>query len=959
MRNFKKISAVVVALAIMLTTFVPAFAAYTPVNGDKANVLHQLDLYAGTSSTTFDPSLDTKLTRGQGATLLTKLFNMDDAAQALTDAETTAILKDFADADKVPTYAEKRLAYLIKNHIMSGSEDTATGKLYVNADEDLLGGQFSTLLLKQLGFTVADWKESIKQLANVEGAKDISGYASYAAGSVLRDQAVGIMYGALTAKYEDGSATIIEKIVAAKPALRDIAIAAGLIAAPKNLEVESVTSTNLREIFVKFNKAVDKNTAETVTNYLSNTDAATYIDGAPALQADGKTVKLTVKDGTANQTSIDFAIKNVKDESGVALASTYSTSITLFDAEVPKALSYKFTGPQNIEITFSEPIDAAASTLSVLVDNGIYGATAAVKSGNEYVVEVELGAALTEGAHTLVIKGAKDFAHYTSLDKTFDVNYVKDTTAPVVSVEATQTEVTFSFNKPVTGLSTANIYHTYSSYKPYALVDESGNAVVADKYYDKVIAKFVDPNNSDNKLPLPAGSATKVVLIKEASAGVVVQDRYGNAIPEDLTFTVTVAADTTAPSISGVTVENEHKVIISYSESVSGYYDAANFVVKKSDGTVISNSEYSVSQLIEDSVYKTVLTFTKDLAGGAYSVEVSNIKDTSLNENAMGTKTATFVVTDLTPISEASFILSDDGKTLYVTFPETMSTSGVNSILNQANYLYGSSASNAVALTDAAISIFGTADKAKIVLPWDFSGKNLYIKNVADVAGNVMSAMFIAATPVPNAAPEITAVKTIALNKLELTVDKNLSSINASNIIVDGIPVAAATFVNGTDADTGLPKATITVTLKASGAYATGDLKPSIIKITGTDIKSITGKPMVANDNVISSITPTDGVAPVVADIQIANGSTTTIKVIFDEAINPDSWTNIGKNGFSVVGGTLNSVSFDGNKTVTLTGTNFSKYTDVIYTAGNLCDNTGNNNQVASFNYTNTLTVTP
>jgi methionine-rich copper-binding protein CopC len=958
MGNFKKISAAVVAGAIMLTSVVPAFAAtYTPVNGDKAAVLNQLELYAGTSSSTFVPSLETELTRGQGATLLTKLFNMDNAAQALTDAEADAILKDFADADKVPTYAKKRLAYLVKNGIMSGSKNTTTGDVFVNADESLLGGQFATLILKQLGYTVASWSDSVDQLSEVDGAKDIANYLAYAAKELLRDQAVGLMFGSLTSEYSDGKATIIDKIVEAKPSLRAVAESAGLIAAPTTLAVESVTSSNLREVFVKFNKAVDETSAETVANYMSSTDVAAYIDGAPVLQADGRTVKLTIKDGTLNQTTLDFAIKNVKDTNGVVLGSTYTKSITLFDAEVPSALSYKFTGPQNIEITFSEPIDATASALSVLVDNGIYGATATVKSGSENVVDVELGAALTEGAHTLVVKGAKDFAHYTSLDKTFEITYVKDTTAPTVSVNATQTEVTFTFNKPVTGLSTANIYHTYSSYKPYALVDTDGNAVAADKYYDKVVAKFVDPNNSANKLPLPAGTATKVVLIKEATTGVLVQDRYGNAIPEDMTFTVTVSADTTAPSISNVTVDSEHKIIISYSEAVSGYYDAANFVVKKSDGTVISNSEYSVGQLIEDSVYKTVLSFNKDLAGGAYSVEVSNVKDTSLNENAMGTKTATFVVTDLTPVSEASYILSDDGKTLYVTFPETMSTSGASSILNQSNYLYGTSASDAVALTDASITVFGTADKAKIVLPWDFTGKNLYVKNVADTAGNVMTAMFVAATPVVNAAPEITAVKTVALNKLELTVDKHLSSLNASNIIVDGTAAASASFVNGTDADTGLPISTITVTLKAANVYATGDLTPSTIEITGTDIKSITGKSMVANANILSTVTATDGVAPVVAKVEYVN--TQTIRVIFDEAINPDSWTGIGKNGFSIVGGTLNSVAFDGNKTVTLTGTNFTKYTDVVYTAGNLCDNTANNNAVASFSFTNTLTVAP
>lgn len=253
MRNFKKLTAVVVALALVLTTFVPAFAAYNAVNGDKALVLNKLDLYAGTSTTTFDPSLDTELTRGQGAVLLAKLFNMDSAAQALTDAEANAILKDFADASKVPTYAKKRLAYMVKNDIMSGSLNTSTNKLYIDADESLLGGQFATLILKQMGFTVESWKLAIDQLSKVEGAEGLAAYLSYAEKDLLRDQAVGIMYGSLTAEYSDGAATVIGKLVAAKPELKEEATKAGLL---KDLAVESIAANTAKSFLVKFNNPV-------------------------------------------------------------------------------------------------------------------------------------------------------------------------------------------------------------------------------------------------------------------------------------------------------------------------------------------------------------------------------------------------------------------------------------------------------------------------------------------------------------------------------------------------------------------------------------------------------------------------------------------------------------------------------------------------------------------------------
>jgi methionine-rich copper-binding protein CopC len=955
MRNLRKLSAVVIAIALVLTSMTAAFAA----SGSdfefeaQATVLKDLGIWQG--NTDGDLMLGEQLTRAQGAVLVLKtVLGKTEADMEAADVD---VLSTFDDAAEVPSWAEGWVALAVKEGVVKG------GNNKLAADAPLKGKDLASMFMNALGFADEnDYATSVELLA-AKSAGDI--LADIAADitdeDLTRDAATAVVFDTLTAKAKDATKTVIDVLVGTNADLKAVAVKAGLIVAPTELTVESITASNLREVVVKFNKEVEKTSAESLSNYISDTSK---LEKA-ALQADGKTVKLFIKAGTANQTTFDFAIKNVKDTAGVALAATYTKSLYVFDAEVPNALSYKFTGPQNIEVTFSEPINGTTSAISILVDNGIYGANATVKADDEYVVDVELGAPLTEGNHTVVVKGAKDFVGYTALDKTFEVNYVKDTTVPTVSVEATQTDVTFTFNKPVKGLSIGAIYHTYSSYKPFELVDASGNAVAEDKYYDKVKAKFVVAGDDTKKLPLPAGSNTKVVLIANPHDDVIVQDRYGNTIATDQIFNVTVTADTTAPTISAVTVKSEKKVVLSYSEEVTGRDETTNFVVKKADGTVVANSEYSVSPLTEDDTYKTEIAFNNNLAGGAYSVEVSNLKDTSLNTNAMGTKTVTFNVTDLTGVSTASFIPSDDGKTLYVTFPETMSVSGANSILNQSNYLYGADAEHAKALTDAAITVFGTADKAKIVLPWDFDTNNLYIKTVADAAGNIMTAMFIPATSQPNDAPEVTKVKTIALNKLEITVDKHLSSLSAANILVNDTVVAQASFVNTTD--DGDPIAVITVTLRANttsktdNTLANGSDFPTKIEIksttvgseTSTFIKSITGKAMVASATIVGDLAAADkvdGVAPVVKDVKIV--SATQISVIFDEAIAAGSFTTIGKNGFSVVGGTLDSVALSGT-TVTLTGKDFNKYTDVVYTAGNLCDDA--ENSVASFSYTKTL----
>jgi hypothetical protein len=369
MGNLKKISAVVVALAIVLTTLVPAFAAtYTTVNGDKAIVLNKLDLYAGTSTSSFEPSLEDQLTRGQGAVLLAKLFNMDSAALALTDAEAAAVLKDFADAGKVPTYAKKRLAYLVKNNIMSGSLDTATNKLFINAEESLLGGQFATLVLKQMGFTVASWSEAVNQLAGVDGAKNIAAYETYATKALLRDQAVGIMHGSLTAKYADKTATIIEKLVAAKPQLKDIAVAYGLINAvtAKALDVDSVAALNSKIVEISLNTAATA--ADVAATKFAVKDSA------------GKAVNVVSSDISPWSTKSVIVTLGADTTSGTLYTLTAGDKTFNFggkgaDTARPSVTSVAATDANEVTVTFDEAVKL--ETLKVAISES-YGTKAAL-----------------------------------------------------------------------------------------------------------------------------------------------------------------------------------------------------------------------------------------------------------------------------------------------------------------------------------------------------------------------------------------------------------------------------------------------------------------------------------------------------------------------------------------------------------------------------------------------------
>jgi len=116
-------------------------------------------------------------------------------------------------------------------------------------------------------------------------------------------------------------------------------------------------------------------------------------------------------------------------------------------------------GPNSFEIKFSEPVQSN-SDAEVLVNDGTYYVS---EEKQDYrTLTVELGvSSLNEGTYKVKVKGYRDYAGNIMRTKTFDLEYVKDTTPPTAKVkEATQKAA----------LTRDYFYHTYSSWKPTKVV---------------------------------------------------------------------------------------------------------------------------------------------------------------------------------------------------------------------------------------------------------------------------------------------------------------------------------------------------------------------------------------------------------------------------------------------------------------------------------------------------------
>lgn len=686
--------------------------------------------------------------------------------------------------------------------------------------------------------------------------------------------------------------------------------------------VESVTSTNLKELVVVFDKAVDKTTAEDENNYLINGVA---VVGTAVLQADNKTVVITLTTAAGQQDAIALTVKNVKDLAGTVMT-TVEKAHTFLDFTLPQATSIALTGPQTIEITYSEPLNAAGT---VLVQNGIYSATPTV-SGNK--VTVELGAALVEGSYSVKISGQKDFAGYDVVAKEFTLAYAKDTTNVVATVvEAKQTYVIVEFNKAVKGtLLVTNFYHTFTAWNPTTITDVDNIALDPAKYYTKVKLNF--PADVVGAYPIPAGT-TKLVVLRFKDAVNEVVDQWGNEMTEDAVVNVTVASDNTAPTITKVEATFEDIIEVTFSEDVdlTAAQLAANYTIKDSEGKVVAATISGIVYTSSD--YKAKITLSAKLSGGNYTVEVKDIVDVSIAANKMTTTSVAILVTDKTPATIASAVVVEtindtNPEYVYITFSEPMTTTGEGSILDINNYQLAGTAMP----SGSKVELFGSNKSVKLTIPDRTVGTlesgvageiAVTVGKLADATGNKMLS-FSTAVPISlDVPPVVTSVRTVALNKVEIVVNGILTVVPADGIKVDGkdagvvtTALAAVSFV----ADETNNITTITGTLVAEENVADAASTVGVVEIVGSKLKTKTGKYMAANADVIAGgVTSKDGIAPTfvaITDGVVAN----TFTVTFDEALvqiadglTATEFVLVDKDGKTLVANVDYSVAVAGN----------------------------------------------
>ncbi|ACL77686.1 Ig-like domain-containing protein [Ruminiclostridium cellulolyticum] len=971
MRNLRKLTAVVIAVALVLTSMTAAFAASGSYEfEDQATVLKDLGIWQG--DTTGDLMLGEDLTRAQGAVLVLKtVLGKTDKDMEAADVSKIA---SFDDADEVPAWAEGWVALAVQEGVMKG------GNNKLAAGDPLKGKDLASMFMNALGFAAEnDYATSVELLAAKSAGKILVAIADDITDADLtRDAASAVVFDTLTVKAKDATKTVVEVLVGTDATKKAVAEKAGLIVAPAAQTVTDVKPLNLKQVQITFAKDLVKADAEKIANYVvteGTTDKAT--GGSVALQADGKSVIVTLGQGITNGATAVVEVKN--------FATYKSDAVKFEDSTVPTVLGVTVSGPNTLTVEYSEPVQLKSSTTPVT--DAISGGEYKIDGGNYILTDIEIninkvtltvGVPLTEGAHKVSFESKGfifDYAGYNVLPKTVEFTVTNDNTAPVLTLKsADPKQIVLTSNKPLKedSVKSGNVRYRHTYNTDTYVVKGNDTKTVDLETISKVTltdsGTTLTIDFSGNVIPL---GATNLYIGYDDANGTQIQDLWGNKLPAT-TIPLNITLDTVKPTVTEVKFDNTLQLTVVFSEKLNkaSAEDKGNYVIKDSAGKVIAVT--GATLVNDDSLNKVQLAFTEELGGGSYTIEIKGVKDDAFVNNAMDTYTSTLNFTDkVAPkvtVASARIVISKDSAnnadkkaSIYIPFSEQMDPT----TLVKANFMKAigdplSIDTKFVALGDND-TVTPAADGKSVTIVLDknadafvYDQVQIKVGLVKDVAGNTLATYVQDVKPAKDAI-KIEKVEAIAKKQIKVTFDGRLSTITAkgfklANEAGEQIALSVASVALNDDGKS-VVVFNLGAELKEDATYANKEAVTvvllSVDEAVALDTKSYLGAVISTSSETASDvIVPTVDTTTVMAD--------GTIQVTFFEKIDASTLAAKTLNGFSVSGDVkIKSVGASG-KVITLTpedGKKFSDSTVVKYNSvAGITDESGN--KVADFEKT-------
>ncbi|WP_179281247.1 immunoglobulin-like domain-containing protein [Paenibacillus sp. XY044] len=427
-------------------------------------------------------------------------------------------------------------------------------------------------------------------------------------------------------------------------------------------KVQGASATNLKEVVVKFDGEVDKDTAENAANYTLR--SGKQVDSV-SLSDDKTTATLLLKDGSVltNNKTEAVSVSNVK--AGDKTISASNVEFSVVDNSLPEVSSVKSLGTKSLKVVFSEPVSNVTQSNFSLDGKEFFGKVTVSNNDRTVVLTPFSTTALAVGDHKVTVSGVKDYAGFVSLASSHDFTVAEDTTAPTIS-EATATlesvTVTFSEDVDVDTVSASKVYWKSGSSKITAVSVKQ----LADN-------KFRFDFGADRALPTGAVS----VFVEG------VKDYSGNEIAKDTSVVVNPVIDQTRPEVGNVTADDARTIKVTFSKAVNKETaeKVANYTVKDKDGKAISVK--SATRDLNDNKVVRVSLYT-DLSVGNNTLTIQNVKDDTRLQNTLLDYTGTVTLADKNAPEIDSSAVNTQQRRVVVKFNKKMD---VESLTNYSNYL--------------------------------------------------------------------------------------------------------------------------------------------------------------------------------------------------------------------------------------------------------------------------------
>ncbi len=540
--------------------------------------------------------------------------------------------------------------------------------------------------------------------------------------------------------------------------------------------VKRVEGTDFNRVEIEFEKAVDKETAETVANYVI--EKATVVKAT--LGSDRKTVTLETE-GLVKNTLYKMTIENVKSVDAVAMKKVSKSFRAKEDTVAPKVNVVNIRNNQIVEITFSKEMNK--ESLANLENYKITSASGALEVLSAEVSKnikendtVTLKTAIQDvkTTYTLTVEGAKDATvkanTVTKFTRTFR-GFAADTVAPTVnkveSLNNTLVKVTVAENNLLDKASVEDV----SNYVFDKDLDVVSVELVADKNKYKESAKEILITTGAQKL----GTSYKLTVKG-------IMDEFGNAL-KPLSGTnyrqygfVGQDVDNSAPVVKEVKSLGLGKFQVTFDEAVNKAtaQDPTNYVLS---GDLGAATKATLKADTEEKVVE-IETATQT-AGTKYTVTINGVQDKYAG-NAMANVKAIFYAKAEEADTTApvlAYAYAPNSQELQVAFDKKVVKAG------QTITLAGGLTATVVdIINDDTVLVF------KLDANKEFESRSYTISAmsaVQDKSGNVFkfadlteSQRTFAGTTTKNAAPSVSSadIEQTAANKIKITFDENVTA---------------------------------------------------------------------------------------------------------------------------------------------------------------------------------------